>query len=57
MLRQNRAGQDGAGEAAFLGFSHSDILVDRTRVSVMPISPVSQHTFVWLNLFSFNKKS
>ena len=36
------------GEAAFLGFSPSDILVDCTRVSAMPICPNSQRTFVWL---------
>ena len=34
------------GETDFLGFSLSDILVDRTGVSVMPICPISQHTVV-----------
>ena len=32
-------------EAVFLGFSPSDILVDRTRVSALHICPISQHTF------------
>ena len=31
------------------GFNPSDILVDRTRVSAMPICPISQRTFVWPN--------
>ena len=35
------------GEAAFLGFSPSDILVGRTRVSAMSISPIRQGTFSW----------
>ena len=39
------------GEAAFLGFSLSDILVDHTGISAMPIYPISQCTFVWLNIF------
>ena len=40
------------GEAAFLGFSPSDILVDRTRVSALPICPISQRTFNWLNFLA-----
>ena len=36
-------------EADFLGFSPSDMLVDRTRGSALPICPITQHTFVWLN--------
>ena len=46
-----------AGEAAFLGFSFSDILVDRTRVLALPICPISHLTFVWINLFYLNKKN
>ena len=34
------------GEAAFLGFSPSDVFVDRIRVSALPICLISQHTFV-----------
>ena len=33
------------GEAAFRGFSPSDILVERTKISALPICPI---TFVWL---------
>ena len=43
------------GEAAFLGFSSSDILVDCSRVSAMSICPISQRTFVWLNLSALKK--
>ena len=39
------------GEAAFLGFSLSDILVNHTGISAMPICPISQCTFVWLHIF------
>ena len=48
---QGRAGRCRmmTGEAAFLGFSPSDILVDGTGVSVMPISPICKGSFVWLN--------
>ena len=40
------------GKAAFLGFSPSDILVDRTRVSALAFCPISQHTVVWLNFLA-----
>ena len=40
------------GEAAFLGFSPSDISVDCTRVSALPICPISQRTLVWLNFLA-----
>ena len=54
-IGQGRAGQGRmrSGEAAFLGFSPFDILVDRTRVSALPICLISQHTFVWL-IFSLH---
>ena len=39
--RQGRTGRMITGEAAFLGFSPSDILVDRTRVSALYICPIS----------------
>ena len=42
-------------EAAFLDFSPSDILVDHTRVSALPICPIcpiSQRTFVWFNFLA-----
>ena len=44
-----------SGEAALLSFSPSDILVDRTRLSAMPICPISQHSLVWLNLLALIK--
>ena len=49
---QGRAGQGRmmTGKAAFLGFSSSDILVVRTRVSAMCIC---QHTFAWLNFLAY----
>ena len=43
------------GEAAFLGFSPSDILVGFTRVSAIPISPIGQGTFAWPNFFTLKK--
>ena len=43
------------GDAAFLGFSTSDILVEFTRVSVVPICPISLRTFVWLMFLDFLK--
>ena len=51
---QGREGQGSmrTGEAAFLGFNPSDILVDRTRVSALPICPIIAHTFVWLNFLA-----
>ena len=47
---QGRVGQCRmmTGKAAFLGFSPSDILVDYTGVSAIPICPISQCNFVWL---------
>ena len=42
-------------EAAFLGFSLFDILIDRTGVSAMHICPISQRTFDWLIFFSLKK--
>ena len=44
-----------AGEGAFLGFSPSYILVDRTKVLALPIYPISQRTFVWLNSLTLKK--
>ena len=41
------------GEAAFLGFSPFDILVDRTRVAALSICPISQGTFVCLNFLAY----
>ena len=41
------------GEAAFLGFSPSDILVERTRVSTLPLCQTSCPTFAWLIFFTF----
>ena len=35
-------------ETAFLGFSPSDILVNRTRVAALSLCPISQRTFVQL---------
>ena len=51
---QGRTGQGRmrTGQAAFLGFSPSDILVDRTRVSALLFCPISQRTFVWLNFLA-----
>ena len=51
---QGRAGQGRrmTGEGGFLGFSPSDILVDRTRVSELSICPISQCTFVSLNFLA-----
>ena len=43
------------GEAAFLGFSPSDILIECTGVSEMPICPISQRTFVWPNFLALKK--
>ena len=43
------------GESAFLGFSTSDILVDRTGGSAMPICPISQRTFVRLKFLALKK--
>ena len=40
------------GETAFLGFSHSDILVDCTKVSARPIFPISQPTFFGTNFIA-----
>ena len=37
------------GQAAFLGFSISELLADCTRVLAFPICPTNQCTFVWLN--------
>ena len=42
-------------EAALLSFSPFDILVDRTRLSAMPICPISQHTLFWLNFLALKK--
>ena len=57
--RQNRVVQDGAGwwqeRLLNLGFSPSDILVDWTRVSAMPICPISRSNFVWLKFFALTK--
>ena len=41
------------GEAAFLSFSPSDILVDHTRVSALPICSSALCTFVWPNFFNY----
>ena len=48
---QGNTVQDDDRRGCFPPFSPSDILVDRTGVSVMPSCPISQRTFVWL---SFN---
>ena len=44
------------GQAAVLGYSPSDILVDRTTNSALPICPTSQCTFVGPNFLRCKKK-
>ena len=45
------------GEAAWLGFSSSDIFVDRTGVSELHFSPNSQRTFVSPNFLALKKRN
>ena len=54
---QGRAGQGRlrSGKAAFISFRPFDIFVDCTRVSAMPIFPISQHTFVWITFLTSKK--
>ena len=43
------------GKAAFLGCTPSDMLVDRSGVSAIPICQIRQRTFVWLNFLTLEK--
>ena len=54
----DRAGQGmmRTGEVALLGFIPSDMFVDHTTVSAVPICPFSQRTLQVLNIFHIKKK-